>query len=283
MSGKNVVRLKITLKGTKPPVWRRLLIPEDVTMRELHEILNEAMGWSNTHLHDFEVAGQKIADTEADGFDDGWMDPKPVSEDKITLKKVMKLALSFDYTYDFGDDWVHRVQIEGVEPAIAGEKYPVCLAGKGACPPEDSGGRWGFENFKAAMADRNHPEHEERMEWYGGEFDPSVFSIDEFNLSFDRRTLVSGSKTKAPKSAAMARPGMRMTVQAKTHWERVPKELRLKLLNNAYCMECRDSTGIAEIDGIVSRGNLVLRGKCTSCGNPVARLIETSDLLKTRT
>lgn len=171
----SVYQLKITLKDIRPPVWRRVVVP-DCSLAELHEVIQAAMGWENYHLYDFVVGGERYTDPR--GMDDLDMeDAGKVKLSQVAPKEKAKLR----YTYDFGDNWQHEVLVEKVLPPEEGQKYPVCIAGKRACPPEDVGGPWGYMEFAEAIRDPQHERHEEFIEWRG-EFDPEVFDPDAVNL-----------------------------------------------------------------------------------------------------
>ena len=165
-----MVRLKVTLKGTKPPVWRRLLVPGSMTLGDLSEAILTGMGWAGGHLHAFDVDGRQYGDpSNTDEVAD---------ERRLTLNGVRKSGVKrFRFTYDFGDDWEHDVLIERVEPAIPGQVRPTCVAGARNCPPDDCGGVWGYAELLDILADPGHPEREERLEWIGGDFDPEAFDV----------------------------------------------------------------------------------------------------------
>lgn len=171
-----VYQLKITLRGARPPIWRRVQV-KDMTLAELHGIIQEAMGWGFSHLYSFKVGGVEYGDPmmtgdELDMEDDG----------KARLSRLIRGEnFKFSYTYDFGDNWDHEILVEKILPPENDRDYPVCLAGKRACPPEDIGGVWGYLEFVAAMADPKHPRHEEFSEWFEDPFDPEAFEIDEVN------------------------------------------------------------------------------------------------------
>jgi hypothetical protein len=169
-ASRSVVSLKVTLRGTKPPVWRRLLMPGEMTLGDLHQAIQAAMGWHDSHLHAFDIDGRKYGDRQT--VDD------VADENRLTLNSLLKSGVArFAYTYDFGDNCEHVVAIEKTPPALAGGPYPACVAGKRNCPPEDCGGPWGYLHLLEVLADAAHPERAERIEWIGEEFDPDEFSV----------------------------------------------------------------------------------------------------------
>ena len=179
----DTVKLKVTLAGLRPPVWRRLLIPADATLDELHHAIQSGMGWHGGHLHEFDTGFARYGDPgTADDQDD--VD----DESDVTLGSILAAgATRFRYTYDFGDDWVHQIVVEGMVPRTEGQPYPACIGGKRACPPEDSGGPYGLAELLAARADPSHPDHEETLEWLEGDYDPEAFSIAEADARIDAR------------------------------------------------------------------------------------------------
>jgi hypothetical protein len=162
-------QFKITLLEIKPPIWRRIQVP-DCTLGDLHELIQAAMGWGNCHMHQFFVDGVRY------GIPDPDLGLK--NETKVRLSKIVQKTgkgYRFRYEYDFGDSWIHDVVFEGSLPNDLGQNYPVCLKGSRACPPEDCGGPWSYEDFLEAIADPEHERHEELLEWLGGKFDPEEF------------------------------------------------------------------------------------------------------------
>jgi hypothetical protein len=176
-----VVTLKITLKGLKPPVWRRLAVPGGIKLDRLSSVILATMGWRGGHLHSFGVDGRDYGDPGS--LDD------VADERKLTLGGIAASGVkNFEYTYDFGDSWEHQIVIEGSRPAAPGETRPVCVAGKRSCPPEDCGGVWGYMELLEILADPNHPERAERLEWLGEEeFDPERFDIETLNARLAAR------------------------------------------------------------------------------------------------
>lgn len=171
-------QLKVTLDGIEPPIWRRLVVPSDINMFKLHEVLQVAMGWTNSHLHQFVVgkAYYGIPDDEIES------DLETKDERRYALAQLAKgKGAKLVYEYDFGDGWEHLIVIEDVLPQAGKAAHPVCLDGARACPPEDVGSIPGYENFLAAIRDPKHPEHEDMLEWIGGRFDPEAFSVAAVN------------------------------------------------------------------------------------------------------
>ena len=181
-----VYQFKIILKETKPPIWRRIQVPEFYTLWDLHVAIQDAMGWLDSHLHHFEIINPATSMKEEIGIpdeDSDWNTPiLPGWKQKIAGYFSMKNTKS-EYIYDYGDNWEHTVKLEKILPRQKGIKYPVCIDGKRACPPEDCGGPWGYEEFLAAIANPDHEEHEEWTDWAGGEFNPEYFDSKE--VEFD--------------------------------------------------------------------------------------------------
>jgi hypothetical protein len=169
--GKRIVSLKVTLRGTRPPVWRRLLMLGEMTLADLHQAIQATMGWHDDHLHAFDIGGQQYGDRHT--ADD------VANENRLTLNSLLKSGVArFVYTYDFGDNWEHIIVIEKRAPASEVTLYPACVGGKRNCPPEDCGGAWGYQHLLDILADPAHPERAEQIEWIGEQFDPDEFAIE---------------------------------------------------------------------------------------------------------
>jgi hypothetical protein len=177
-----ILQLKISLRGSKPPVWRRILVRDAISFHELHEIIQRVMGWSGHHLFEFDIGGLSIGIPHPD-YNHEVTDARKVRMSRIFREKGQRL----DYMYDFGDSWEHVILVEKVLKDDASQKLPVCVAGKMACPPEDCGGIWGYEELLEKLKDKSHPEHKETVEWLGGDFDPEAFGMDEVNRVLQRR------------------------------------------------------------------------------------------------
>jgi pRiA4b ORF-3-like protein len=178
-----VYQIKVALKNSKLPIWRRIEVRSDATLGELHEIIQTAMGWANSHLHHFIVGKSpnlRFIGSPAPYEVDDMTDEE--NEDQITLGQVLSATKSkMTYEYDFGDSWEHEVVLEKIVEAEAIAHYPRCVAGENACPPEDVGGVWGYVDFLQAINNPEHNQHEEFLEWVGGEFDPEKFDLDAVN------------------------------------------------------------------------------------------------------
>jgi Plasmid pRiA4b ORF-3-like protein len=170
-------RLKITLADVEPPVWRRLMVPSDYTLAQVHEVLLTGMGWAGYHLYSFQIGATRYAE-----IDDDWPDDS-VDAASVRLADLVGRGDRFVFEYDFGDGWEHAVVVEEVL-ATAGRFRPLCLAGGRACPPEDVGGPWGYAEFLEAIADPAHERHADFIEWIGGAFDPEAFDADEVDQIF---------------------------------------------------------------------------------------------------
>ena len=173
-----VYELEIWLADIAPRIWRRFAVSANIKLPRLHDVIQNVMGWDDCHLHAFMTEGERYTNPYPD-FD---MDEDTLDERKAKLTDlVFRPKDRFVYEYDFGDSWNHVVEVVSIGPPDQGVKYPVCLAGGRACPPEDCGGPWGYENFLEAIQDPDHEEHEELLEWAGGEFDPERFDIQNVN------------------------------------------------------------------------------------------------------
>lgn len=175
---KTVYQLKITLVDIEPSIWRRLQVPGNTRLPDLHLMLQAAMGWYNCHLHSFTIDDMDYGAAD-DDFDDSLIDHKRVRLDQV----VQRAKARFTYLYDFGDGWEHEIVVEKSLPPESGVNYPVCRAGEQHCPPEDCGGAYGYEEFLEAIRNPRHEEHENMLEWIGGSFDPDSFDVDAINGS----------------------------------------------------------------------------------------------------
>lgn len=175
-----IYQIKVTLDDTHPPIWRRILVPGNTTLLKLHDILQIVMGWEDYHLHMFTIEGLIYGDPADDEFGElGTMNEANYKLSEVIYGEGQR----FSYEYDFGDSWEHTLLVEKILPPAEGVRYPLCLKGKRACPPEDVGGVWGYQLFLEAIRDPQHAEHEEYLAWVGGEFDPEAFDLEEVNAN----------------------------------------------------------------------------------------------------
>lgn len=184
MSSGQVYQFKVTLQGVKPPIWRRLVLPPDSTFWELHIAIQDSFGWTDTHLHQFFIGSpaernaRRIAIPHPD--DDMYTDLKEPYDESITKlaavfsDKVQKIS----YEYDFGDGWIHEIMLEKTLPLNLDEAYPQVIAGKRACPWEDSGGPWGYQEKLEILQDKNHALYTEIVKWVG------IENINELDLEY---------------------------------------------------------------------------------------------------
>lgn len=176
-----IYQIEVTLPGSDPPISRLLLVRADTTLGELHSVLQPGMGWENCHMHYFRAGAQRHG---AHGFDG---DPETKDENKVRVSDLLRrIGAKAVYTYDFGDDWRHAIVLKKRLAADPKMNHPVCIGGRGACPPEDCGGIWGYYDMLDAIQDPEHERHDEFREWLGEEFDPDAFSIDEVNRRLAR-------------------------------------------------------------------------------------------------
>lgn len=169
------LQMRVQLRDVDPTVWRRLLVPDGITMADLAEILLLAMGWGNLHLHLFEVGDVSYGPADEDADDD------EIDERDVIVSDALGSHDHFDFEYDLGDGWEHHVVIE--ERSASGVAFAHCLGGENACPPEDVGGPGRYEDFLEAIADPVHEDHEEELAWIGGSFDPARFDLDAVNAA----------------------------------------------------------------------------------------------------
>ena len=173
-----IVRIRIMLDGMDPAIWRRVELPLSNSLKTLHLAIQAVMLFENYHLFRFDVGETSYGIP----LDDDWMDPPTRDAGNIRLGKLVERGVTaFTYTYDFGDDWRHSIEIEGVFPTDPEADYPRFVDGERRAPPEDVGGLPGFEQFLNAMAKTRHPARKSMLEWYGRPFDPADISHDKIH------------------------------------------------------------------------------------------------------
>ncbi len=177
-SQKQVFQFRLSLEGIQPEVWRRVQVPADFTLAQLHRVIQAAMGWLDYHLHEFAVSGHMYGVPDPD-YD---VDRKVVDDRTVRLRDLnLSPGSRMEHLYDFGDNWRHVLELEDVLPAYGEDAIPLCLGGERATPPEDVGGVFGYEEFLEALSDSSHEEHEQMKSWVGRPFDPKCFSTEEAN------------------------------------------------------------------------------------------------------
>lgn len=172
---KQIYQIQISLVNSKPKIWRRFLTASDISLKDLHKIIQTVMGWTNSHLHQFEIGTISYAPKEFEVGD---------TEDSAKVKLYSVLfeeSQKIRYEYDFGDGWIHDIVLEKILPFDQMVKLPLCTDGKGNCPPEDCGGIWGYKDLLSIISDPKHEEYEEMVEWLGEDFNPDFFDLVTVN------------------------------------------------------------------------------------------------------
>ena len=265
-----IYQIKVTLDLSRPPIWRRIQVPGNITLRKLHDVLQIVMGWTDSHLHQFTIEGKRYGDAQ----NDEWGELRLQPEQRYRLSQVVPSAgARFQYEYDFGDSWEHTLRVEKFLPPEPRAQYPQCLAGKRACPPEDVGGVWGYQAFLEALADPDDARHDEYMEWIGGEFDAEAFDLGEVNTQLRHAKGGSGRSAEAANAwaveehaAAEAPIALTAGLPALSSDERaVAENLPLRRDMLALLTYLRDNP----VTGTQSTGNLPLKAVREIC----ARLV----------
>jgi hypothetical protein len=182
-SASPIYHLKVVLIGTTPAIWRRLQVPGNCKLGWLHAVLQVAVGWTNSHLHHFLTSEARYADPRHnEGM--GFGEEPDRDETKATLMEVaLDEGTQLGYEYDFGDSWEHEITVEKIlPPAAKTATVALCLDGARACPPEDCGGVWGYDNLLKILKNRKHPEHRTMKEWLGRPLDPEAFDLKRTNF-----------------------------------------------------------------------------------------------------
>jgi len=183
----HVYQFKIYLREIEPLIWRRIQVPETYTFWDFHVAIQDSMGWLDYHLHQFRIRNPTTGKMENIGIPD-----EDEFEDLMNFLPGWEIAIAdyfsrdnamAEYEYDFGDCWEHLIVFEEIAPRLKGKHYPLCIDGERACPPEDCGGTWGYDEFLEAILNPAHEEHESMMVWSGGSYDPERF--DPKKVRFD--------------------------------------------------------------------------------------------------
>ena len=200
-----IFQLKISLQEIEPLIWRRVQV-DDCSLSDVHEIIQAAMGWQDEHMHCFEIGEKEYSASRGDDFEDSR---------RVRLSRLVeRKRLRFIYEYDFGDEWRHTVEIEETLAPENRVRYPRCTGGARACPPEDCGGPYGYPYFLDKIQNPDHPEHEEMLEWVGGEFDPEKFDVERVNRELQSLRPWLGRRRKRLSPPAMFAKGDQVRVKA---------------------------------------------------------------------
>ncbi len=180
-----VFEIRVQLQYIEPPVWRRLRIRSAATLADLHDAIQTAMGWSDSHLHEYFISGRRYGPLYEDA-------PEQLIDEATVMLEALKLeeGARFSYSYDFGDNWVHDIRVEKIEPVAAAPLHPLCLDGARAGPPEDCGGPPGYEEILTALAIPRHPRHREMRRWAGKDWNAERFDLKAANRAL--RSLLRG-------------------------------------------------------------------------------------------
>ena len=185
-----IYQVKITIQGSKPEIWRRILVPADVRLADLHKIIQIAFNWEDAHLHQF-IKDRKFY-TVRYPHDMTWyeLDNIDYKKEKTRLSNLLTSEKeTLEYEYDFGDSWMHVILLEKKQPVDPEVKYPICLDGKRNGPPEDCGGVWGYAGLLEILKNPKHEEYESYLEWVGERFDPESFNMERVNRIFQKLKL----------------------------------------------------------------------------------------------
>lgn len=191
---RDLLRLRVELENTTPSIWRELLVPARFSFWDLHVAIQDSMGWWDTHLHDFRIPDTFGGEDRRIGIPDeewGFGDESTIAAcwEHRVIDHLHTPASSILYTYDYGDDWRHRVTLLAIEARSKGQRYPQCVAGERACPPEDSGGPPGYAMLLEILQAPDHPEHDEQQAWLPDGFDPERFDPKAVRFSLPTRRL----------------------------------------------------------------------------------------------
>jgi Plasmid pRiA4b ORF-3-like protein len=189
-----VHRLKVTLLYVDPPIWRRIQVRSRTSLAELHLILQWTMGWEDCHRHGFGVPRQRR-------WRKARLEPVREAEEAEATLDQFGVGVRLRYVYDFGDGWVHEIEVDDIRPVQDGVACPLCVDGARACPPEDCGGWVGYQEMLEALRSRRGPRYREVKQFLGGaRFHPEAFSVAAVN-----RDLARFHQRPAPDAAGRAR------------------------------------------------------------------------------
>jgi hypothetical protein len=169
-----ILQVRIELLGIEPPIWRRIEVPESCSFWDLHIAIQDAMGWSDSHLHQFRVVGSEAVFGMPDDDGEDLFQTQPGWKHRVREHLNWRAPIAL-YEYDFGDSWLHEVRLETIEQRRPRVRYPRCTAGARKCPPEDCGGTHGYQELLRVISSPEDEEYDSTIEWLGQEFDPEAF------------------------------------------------------------------------------------------------------------
>lgn len=183
-----VYQVQIALRGSKPKIWRRLLVPSSLLLADFHKIIQTSMGWTDSHLHQFAKGRTFYSIKQPNEICWNEMNNIDYKKKKVRISELLiQVKDKITYEYDFGDGWEHDIILEKILPMDNSNENPVCIAGKMNCPPEDCGGIWGYMEMLKVLKNQNHKENESISEWIGEDFDPAYFDVNEVNSLLKRK------------------------------------------------------------------------------------------------
>jgi len=186
-SSPSVFALKVELVDSEPAIWRRIYIDGRIRLNAFHHILQAAMGWTDSHLHEFTIREKRYAPPDPE---DQFLEIETFDESKFRLNQLLETGSIFEYLYDFGDSWQHRITVESILELDKNDRLGgrvLIESGERACPPDDSGGIWGYQESLDTLEDNPYSEEAKEMrEWAGLDFDPDRFDRMAANAALDR-------------------------------------------------------------------------------------------------
>lgn len=239
---------RVELNEITPNIWREFRFHPEVTFHQLHQIIQAVMGWSDTHLYEFQVNKKPIGvpDPELLGVAAlGIGSSKELDARKeIVQNHIHKEKTNFTYMYDFGDGWEHTITLKSIDPDEP-NSAPTCLGGARACPPEDVGGVWGYEQLLEVLGTPDHPEREHMLEWVGEEYDPEHFSMEDVNEQL--RQMVDKVTPKLTKGGTGSKKSVNKEVNKPVKLTKTALNKHLKQLNKEQLIELvKDCFGVSK-------------------------------------
>ena len=187
-----LIQMKIKLEYISPPIWRRFLVDSSITLHKLHKVIQIVMGWTDSHLHSFEILDASYCLPNPDEDFSDFEGEKRKNSKKVKLSQLsLQRKSKFHYTYDFGDNWEHIITVEDMVPASENTMVPICLEGQRACPPEDCGSVPGYEDILNAIRNPKKKDSQELLEWLG-DYDPEKFDIEDINSDLRPKKIKRG-------------------------------------------------------------------------------------------